>query len=68
MSTVDKKIADDIIAGRYPEDNAIKIVEYTNAWGTLAYGVIFKGDPLNKYKATEWIRNPRIYWQKGVPT
>ncbi len=44
MSTVDKTIADRIIAGEFPEDRAVKIVEYDNAWGGVGYGVIFKGN------------------------
>ena len=65
MATVDKSIADNIIAGEYPEDEAVKIVKYTNAWGGESYGVIFKGEPLDKYSATEFVINPTTYWERG---
>lgn len=64
MSTVDKKIADDIIAGKYEEDHAVKIVKYTNAWGNPAYGVIFKGMSLDHYAASPYIRDPVTYWER----
>lgn len=42
MSTVDKKTADDIIAGKYPEDNCVAILRYENAFnGNYAYKLIF---------------------------
>ncbi len=64
MSTVDKKIADEIIAGKYPEDNAIAIVKYQNQFnGGDSYGVIFKGqDPL-KYHRSPAYHNPVYYWK-----
>lgn len=63
MATVDKCIADDIIAGKYPEDGATRIVEYTNAWGAKAYGVTFGTQDIETYtRPTEFIQNPRIYW------
>lgn len=65
MSTVNKKIADDIVNGKYPEDEAQMIVKYTNAWGGEAYGVTFKGDDQDKYlRPTPFIQNPTIYWRK----
>lgn len=64
MATVSKEIADDIIAGKYPEDEAVKIVKYQNAFnGEDAYGVIFKGDDLDRYKETQFVRNPVTYWE-----
>jgi hypothetical protein len=64
MSTVDKITADKIIAGKYPEDRCIKIVKYTNAWGGESYGAIFHGDSLDKYKASDFVINPVLYWEK----
>jgi hypothetical protein len=62
MSTVDKSIADRIVAGEFPEDDARAIWEYDNAFGGVGYGVIFgKNDP-NKYRASEFVQNPRLYW------
>lgn len=63
MATVNKEIADDIIAGKYPEDHAIKIVKYTNAWDGESYGVIFKGERLNAYQKSDFVRNPEVYWE-----
>lgn len=65
MSTVSKKIADEIIDGKYPEDRAVKIVRYQNCFdGTDSYGVIFEGEPLDKYAASEYVINPCTYWQR----
>ena len=64
MSTVDKDIADRIIAGEWPKDKARRIVKYINAWGGESYGVTFKrDDPLKYLRPTEYIRNPVIYWE-----
>ena len=64
MSTVNKSIADRIVAGEYPEDHATRIVEYENAWGGKGYGVTFKGGDIDKYmRPSEYIRKPKIYWE-----
>lgn len=63
VATVNKEIADDIIAGKYDEDEAMRIVEYTNAWGGKSYGVTYAGDDPYKYlRESEWILFPRVYW------
>ena len=62
MSTVDREIAEELIAGKYPEDHAVKIVKYENAWGNEAFGVVFKGQNLDMYRASEYVINPRVYW------
>ena len=68
MGTVNKKIADDIIAGKYADDNATRIVKYTNAWGGESYGVTFGRENKGKYLTeTDYIRDPKIYWEKGEP-
>ena len=74
MPTInDKKFIDEIIAKDgilYPDDPfeppIIRIVEYTNAWGKVVWGVIFKGESqLYHYdQKTKYIRNPRVIWQK----
>lgn len=67
MSTVDKSIADRIVAGEFPEDEAQAIWEYDNAFGGVSYGVIFSGCNPYKYRETEFVRNPRLYWSaKGA--
>ncbi len=65
MATVSKEIADDIIAGKYEDDQPIKIVKYQNAWGGEAYGAMFKGDNPNRYEASKYVRNPTVYWEKS---
>jgi hypothetical protein len=66
MSTVDKKIADRIISGEFPEDRCQLIVEYDNAFGGVSYGCTFEGEDLQRYlRPTHLIRNPRIYWRQG---
>lgn len=64
MATVDKSIADRIVAGEFPEDDARKIVEYDNAFRRVSYGVIFGDDDPDKYAPSEFVRNPRLYWEK----
>lgn len=60
----------DLIAknGKMYEDEpgATKIVEYTNAWGGLCWGVVFENErQQDKYDyPTAYIRNPRIMWIK----
>lgn len=42
MSTVDKKTADRVIAGEFPEDNIYLIIQYENAFnGELAYKLYY---------------------------
>ena len=65
MATVSKEIADKIVAGEYKSDKPRKIVKYTNAWGGESYGVMFAGDPLDKYDPSPFIFNPTVYWEYG---
>jgi hypothetical protein len=69
MGTVSKKIADEVIAGGYPEDEIVKIVKYQNSFdGSDSYGLIAEGMDLQTYRATEFVINPVTYWQKpGLP-
>ena len=63
VGTVNKQIADDVIAGKYAFDNPRKIVKYLNAWGGESYGLICAHEPLDKYKASDFVKNPEIYWE-----
>jgi len=64
MATVSKSIADKIIAGEFAEDPVIKIVKYRNAFdGEDSYGVIYKGEDPEKYKASPFVINPMTYWE-----
>ena len=63
MGTVTKDIADAIARGEYEDDDPKRIVEYTNAWGGIAYGVTFGREDPNKYLyESEYVKSPRIYW------
>lgn len=76
MATVTKSIADDLIAGggwleaepdHFAPDNpqAVKIVEYTDVEGELAYGVVFRWEP-NPYRyerKSQYIRSPKVIWE-----
>lgn len=62
MATVSKEIADDIIAGKYPEDPLpVRIVKYRNAWGGESYGVEYMGQ-FGKYRESEYVQDPQTYW------
>lgn len=77
MATIDSKpFIDNIIQhnGYYNGDDnnemgdnprCIKIVEYTNAWGNLAWGTIFEGERNpNRYDvASEYIQSPKTIWE-----
>lgn len=66
MGTISKKIADDVIAGLYNDDRPTRIVEYTNKWGSIAYGLTVQGEDINRYMhETEYIIKPKIYWEKN---
>jgi hypothetical protein len=73
MTTVDKEFADNLAANagyhNGDSDNSmgdnprcVEITEYDNAYGGIGYGLTFEGRP-NRYTPTEFVRNPRLYWQ-----
>ena len=72
MATIDdKNLIDKLIAnnGFFEDDPQVAlIVEYTNAWGNIAWGVTWSNQPAqDRYlQESEFVRNPRIIWQKGV--
>lgn len=52
--------------GYYADDERVlRIVEYTNAWGKVAYGIEYRRS-LGKYKASEYVIDPRVYWEVGL--
>lgn len=75
MATVDRSFAENLKShdgfyngeDEYAPDNprAVRIVEYTDMGGKLAYGVTFESDrDHEKYlRETEFVQKPRIYWQ-----
>lgn len=69
MSTIDKAFADDLIKrnGKYEDDpQVMRIIQYDNHWGGTGYGLEYEKD-LGKYKASEFVRNPRVYWKFTPP-
>lgn len=64
MGTIDKTIADRVIAGEFDSDKPLRIVKYTNNWGGESYGLVCKGERLDRYAASDFVHNPTIYWEK----
>lgn len=65
MATISKELADKLVSqdGYYSDDpRAIRIMEYTTAWGKQAYGVEYPGQ-LGKYSPSEYINDPKVYWE-----
>ena len=74
MATIDSKtFVDNIIAhnGFYNGDDedtldnprCVKVVEFINMGNRIAWGLIFKGDNLDKYRASEFVKNPKTIWE-----
>lgn len=65
MATVSKDLADKLVAGNgyYADDpRVIRIIEYDNAWGGKGYGIEYQRD-IGRYSESEFVRNPKVYWQ-----
>lgn len=71
MPTVDKQTADILVKnnGRWPtkkgdmeDPQCVLIVEYDNAWGGIGYGTVYRRET-NGYTASDYVRNPRTYWE-----
>ena len=45
---------------------AVKIVQYTNAWGRVTWGVVFEGDgdPDRYERPTQYVTDPRVIWRR----
>ena len=63
VGTINKELADAVIAGKYAEDRPKRIVKYTTAWGGEAYGLICAHESLDRYAASDFVINPTIYWE-----
>jgi hypothetical protein len=79
MATFDsKEIVDQIIGfngERDPEDPpgspvAVKVVEYTNAWGKRCWGVVYRAhggiqieNEMRYEQVTDTVRDPVVIWQ-----
>lgn len=74
MATIDDKtIIDRLIAdnGHYQGDPQVyMIVEYTNAYGNVTWGVTWETERDNarhRYLIeTEYVRNPKVIWRANV--
>jgi hypothetical protein len=69
MATVSKALADTLVAnnGSYADDpRVMRIVEYTNAWGKLAYGIEYEWE-VGRYHESEYVHAPRVYWEANAP-
>ena len=65
MGTISKKIADDIISGKYPEDNCVKIVTYNNQFdGGLTYAAVYAHENPFKYEQADACSNVKTYWEE----
>lgn len=65
MATVNKRLADELKDndGYYSDDpRVMRIVEYTNMAGHLAYGIEY-GHEVGKYAESEFVIKPSVYWE-----
>lgn len=63
MSTINKQIADDIIAGKYPDEGVTKIVTYNNMFnGGLEYAAVHRRENQFKYEESPACSNVKVYW------
>lgn len=63
MSTVSKQIVDDIIAGKYADDEITKIVTYNNMFnGRLEYATVHRRENQLKYELSPACSNVKTYW------
>lgn len=66
MATVDKALADQIIAadGYYSDDPRVQqVVKYTNVAGNDAYAILYNRDvEIDRYRESEYVRNPQVIW------
>lgn len=73
MATISDKALIDVIImnnGYYGDDTRVaQIVEYTNAWGYIAWGVTWVHEPLARQRRYEletfYVRNPKVIWKAG---
>ncbi len=71
MSTVSKRIADEIILrdGLFPGDHirVVKVVKYQNMFDNGdAYGLVYENQNPNAYRASPSVIDPVTYWEYFV--
>lgn len=67
MATInDRAVIDKLIAtnGADSPKPVIKIVEYTNFWGSICWGLIYEGQALDTYTPTDYVINPTTIWER----
>jgi len=68
MATVSKRLADELVIlnGQFNDDPpVVRIVEYTNSFGSgLSYGIEYEHER-GKYRESEFVINPRVYWERS---
>lgn len=63
MGTITEQIANEIMAGKYAEDQPTKIVTYNNMFdGGLTYAVVFRRDDQMKYESSPACGNVKTIW------
>jgi hypothetical protein len=65
MATVGRDLADRLVKqdGYYDDDpRVMRIVEYTNMGGKLAYGIEYAHE-IGRYQESAYVRSPTVYWQ-----
>lgn len=67
MATVNKQIADEVIArnGKWDDDPQVyQVVEYESVSGSLCYAILYKQDvAINRYRPSPYVNNPRVIWE-----
>lgn len=63
MATVDKDIADRVMAGEFSEDGWVKVVKYTTPEGGEAYGLVHHADDPDRYRPSPYVINPVTIWE-----
>jgi len=65
MGTISKDIAEDVMTGKYSEDNPVKIITYNNMFdGGLTFAVVFIYENFSKYEQSPACHNVRTVWTK----
>jgi hypothetical protein len=63
MGTVDRKIAERIVAGEFKSDGCVKIVKYKNMFdGGEAFGACCRGEDLMRYERGGACIDPQVWW------
>ena len=65
MGTINLRIAEEVIAGKYEDDQPTKIVTYNNMFnGDLTYALVCAHEDQLKYECSGACKNVNVYWTK----